>query len=212
MAKSTRWAFTVQYEPLVYEDMDAYIAKPHKDHPWDIVAEIGWQDEIAPTTGQKHRQGYLRTVRQTRLAQVKKLLPTAHFEIAKDWLALKQYCKKLESKDPSGNTISYVNPNKPLTISQLLLKMATYTVDDFGSDNPLDRFYGDEKKQYWAIARQMLMEDPELAHIIGQPLPQNLWRNTRHVWIKLAEQESECNSITHEEPMLSEGWELKSEH
>lgn len=199
MSKSTRWSITVQYDPFYYADMDAFVADPKKMPTWnEIIAEIGWQDEIAPTTGQHHRQGYLRTVRQVRMTQLKKLMPTAHFEIAKDWLALKQYCQKTDSRDPSGNVVKFTS-NTKYSIAQLMIKFATLLiehghvdVDDYQST--LYRYCDNTAKQYWTLASFILEEDPELAGLVGQPLPQNLWKNCRSTWLKLAE--TEAISIT----------------
>ncbi len=121
MSKSTRWSITVQYDPLYYADMDAFVANPKSMADWnEIIAEMGWQDEIAPTTGQHHRQGYLRTVRQVRMSQLKKLMPTAHFEVAKDWLSVKSNtCQKTDSRDPSGNLVKFTQPSR-YGVSQLL--------------------------------------------------------------------------------------------
>lgn len=207
--KSTRWQFTLQYDPLFYADLDEFVQDPSKNPKWkELIAEIGWQDEIAPTTGQHHRQGYLRTVRQCRMAQVKTVLPTAHLEIAKDWLALKQYCCKKESRDPSGNVVKFTAPQR-LSVAGLLIKIASYLIE-YGHVNPDDhssplyRFHDDKSRQYWVIAGFLLEEDPELAGLIGQPLPQNLWKNTRATWINLAlagvEGQTESISITDEVP------------
>jgi len=191
MSKSTRWSITVQYDPMYYADMDAFVANPKSMPVWnEIIAELGWQDEIAPTTGQQHRQGYLRTVRQVRLTQLKKLMPTAHFEIAKDWLALKQYCQKTDSRDPSGNLVKFTQPGK-YGVSQLLIKIAHILLEHGHTDHTdhestLYRYCDNVGKQYWTLASFLIEEDPDLAGFLGQPMPQNLWKNCRATWLKLA--------------------------
>lgn len=195
MNKSTRWSITVQYDPFYYADMDKYVSDPKSMPTWnEIIAEIGWQDEIAPTTGQQHRQGYVRTVRQVRLAQLKKLMPTAHFEVAKDWLALKKYCSKDDTRDPSGNVVKFTS-NTKYSVAQLLTKLASLLIEHGHTDvdnheSTLYRFYDNPARQYWTLASFILEEDPELAGLVGQPLPQNLWKNCRATWLKLAENES----------------------
>lgn len=77
--KSTRWSMTVyesQYDLL--------------DNMPSEVAEWGWQDEICPDTGRKHRQGYVRTQFQMTRVKLSKILPGIHLEVAKDWEALKE--------------------------------------------------------------------------------------------------------------------------
>ena len=96
--KSSRWAFTA------YEDQ------------WVLfntmpigVAEWGWNAEICPETSRKHYQGYLRLTQQQRFAWLKKLLPGVHLEIAKDWLALKAYCAKADTRIEGTTPVSQVN-------------------------------------------------------------------------------------------------------
>lgn len=83
--KSSRWQFTA------YEDQ------------WDLFEDIErtglikfwkWQTEIAPTTGRKHYQGCMQTVRQVRMSQLVKAFPKVHIEVARDWNALLKYCGK----------------------------------------------------------------------------------------------------------------------
>jgi len=57
------------------------------------LKEVKGQMEIAPTTGAKHFQGYLHTSQQ-RFSTIKKFLPTAHIEKARDINALKIYVNK----------------------------------------------------------------------------------------------------------------------
>jgi len=60
---------------------------------------IYYQLEKAPTTGQRHLQGFLVTLKTARLTKVSKLLPHAHFEKMRG--TVKQnvdYCSKAETK------------------------------------------------------------------------------------------------------------------
>lgn len=96
--KTSRWQMTVQ-EPQygLLETMPPG------------VAEWGWQDEVCPTTGRKHKQGFLRTSSQCRLSALIKLLPGIHFEAARNWAALITYCGKLETRDPNGEQVRQTN-------------------------------------------------------------------------------------------------------
>lgn len=92
--KTSRWQMTVQ---------EAQYGLLEKMPPG--IAEWGWQDEICPTTGRKHKQGFLRTSSQCRLSALIKLLPGIHFEAARNWPALITYCGKKETRDPNGEQV-----------------------------------------------------------------------------------------------------------
>lgn len=103
--KTTRWQFTA-YENQ-YNQLEAIPPG---------IAEWGWQDEICPDTERKHRQGYMRTTSQQRLSAMVKLFPGIHFEMARNWEALKQYCSKEETRDPNGEAVHVTN-NTPTKFS-----------------------------------------------------------------------------------------------
>ena len=96
--KSTRWQFTA-YE----EQWRLFQAMP------PAVAEWGWNTEICPKTNRKHYQGYFLLRTQHRFAAVKKLFPGVHVEIAKDWNALKEYCKKADTRAPGTEPVVAYN-------------------------------------------------------------------------------------------------------
>lgn len=97
--KSTRWAFTA-YEAQwkLFDDMPP------------SIAEWGWQKETCPETGRLHYQGYLRTKQQVRLKSLVKDLPGIHFEIARNWDALVNYCRKDETA-VSGTKVHQTSGN-----------------------------------------------------------------------------------------------------
>jgi len=73
------------------------------------VKAWGWQDEICPDTGRKHRQGYVQLTRQQRLSFLRKILPGVHVEIARNIQDLILYCSKEATRDPDGQQIRVVN-------------------------------------------------------------------------------------------------------
>jgi len=94
MEKSSRWAFT------------AY------DHQYEIfkqmppgVKEWGWNVEICPKTQREHYQGYIKLTQQQRFSWMKKLFPGVHVEIAKNWQALLNYCRKEETRAPGTDPV-----------------------------------------------------------------------------------------------------------
>lgn len=84
--QSKRWCFTVNN----MEVDNLCTAHFHPDIDYMIQG-----DEVAPTTQTPHVQGYVIFTTNKRLAAVKKLLPTAHWEIAKGTTAQNiEYCSK----------------------------------------------------------------------------------------------------------------------
>ena len=123
--KTTHWAMTV------YEAQWPLLDTMPPD-----IAEWGWQDEVCPDTGRKHKQGYFRTSRQHRFKGLKPnkslcdLLPGVHCEPAHDWNALRNYCKKPDTRDPNGESVHKVNANKPMTMADALTKLAKYAMTE----------------------------------------------------------------------------------
>ena len=96
--KSTRWAFTA------YEGQwNLFITMPPD------VLEWGWQTERCPRTERLHYQGYLVLRRQQRLAALVKLFPGVHFEIARNWTDLVNYCKKPETRVEGAEQVHRTN-------------------------------------------------------------------------------------------------------
>ena len=96
--KSSRWAFTA-YE----QHWSLFKAMPPG------VAEWGWNTEICPKTNRTHYQGYMRLSQQQRFTWVRKILPGVHVEIAKNWDALVNYCKKEDTRAPGTEPTSFQN-------------------------------------------------------------------------------------------------------
>lgn len=109
--KSSRWQFTA-YEPQ-FKFLDTMPP---------IVAEWGWQDEICPTSGRLHKQGFMRTTQQQRFTAMRKAFPGLHMEIARDWHKLLNYCKKKDTAVPDS-TVHQTNDIPSLfTYSEELAK------------------------------------------------------------------------------------------
>lgn len=69
-----------------------------------------FQDEIAPTTNKRHRQGTVRFKNQVSFSTLKDEFPTIHIEPCRSEDDSFRYCKKSETKDPSGETICHGFP------------------------------------------------------------------------------------------------------
>jgi len=92
--RSSRWAFTAyEQQWSIFDNMPP------------IVADAGWQIEVAPDTGRKHYQGYLKTSSTQRFAAMKKAFPGVHLEVAKNWSALVAYCNKKDTAVPDSQKV-----------------------------------------------------------------------------------------------------------
>lgn len=176
-AKATRWAFTA-YE----QQWELFKAMP------PIVAEWGWQEEVCPDTQRHHYQGFLRTDRQVRLSQLKKALPGVHLEIARNWDALKSYCKKEETA--VDGTQRHETVSKSLTMAQALRRVAEVRPP---SDNSrlelIEDFRQAYIREYELAVATLLREDPNLIGLYSQPQYERAYVKWRNVWVELAESE-----------------------
>jgi len=187
--KSTRWQFTAQSGQFPY-----FINQP----PNDLIAEWGFQEEIAPDKGTHHLQGYLRTKRQVRLSQLRTIYPGVHFEIAKNWNALKNYSKKEETAVP-GTQVMWVSEEKALTMKDTLVLVASnitegivgrcsriFQEDMTGKVKPPTKQEIKQEiiEEYWDAVNKILSDQPNLIGLLSQPQYQRAWENTRAVWIQ----------------------------
>lgn len=180
--KGTRWQFTAyehQYDMI--DNCDT-----------SIIKMIKYQDEICPNTQRPHRQGCLLTHKEIRFNALTKILPGVHIERAINWPGLLKYCEKNDTRDLSGSqVIREYNEYAPKKLHDLLTEFAGIYLRIMDPECPICN--QDDCKctvntetsdvTYWTIANQYLRTHPELCGLVGQPLPQNLWKNTREVWI-----------------------------
>lgn len=175
--KETKWGFTA------YESQ-----WPLFDTMNDVIAEWGWQTEICPTTERKHYQGYIRTKRQCRFAQMVKILPGVHIYQARNWQALKNYCNKTNTAVP-GSQIHQVNPSQAMTMAQALDRLAIQgdmpDIPDHWAENDkrdtlVNRLYTND---YWDRVMKILREDENLIGLYSQPQYLRAWLATFPVWI-----------------------------
>jgi len=195
--KYSRFAFTA-YEaqwPLVQElSQDALFVKMCK-----------WQQEVCPTSGRKHWQGALLTHRPVRFKTVMARLKGVHIEPAKDWNALLAYCCKEETRDPSGNPVE-IRHDRLKTVDELLILLAetvwelwelslgdkeTFLIRSTHPPTHPD-FDGMDRKlrldQYWQAVAHLCRIPAHRSRIgfYSQPIPQNAWIRTAHIWLGYA--------------------------
>jgi len=180
--KFTRWSLGAVYENQ-YKHLDKY-----QDKLPDIVKRWGWQDEICPKTGRKHRQGFLLCFAQQRRTALNKVLPGIHLEGipfgAKGpkggdrWQGLLDYCEKPESRDPNSVAVDETNTKEHVTMEQALTMLAEYSWS-------LKVFDTNKKKanEYWSAVSQILETKPNLVGVYASPQMEKVWVNTRMVWI-----------------------------
>lgn len=175
-AKTTRWAFTA-FE----SQWPLFTSIP------SIVAEWGWQTEKAPDTGNLHYQGYIRTSRQVRMSQLRKALPGVHLELARNWSALQNYCKKSETAVP-GTQVNMVNPARAMTMAQALIRIASHKFE-IEHEKGTDKYNDAVKLEYWYAVNEILRDDPDAVGVFTQPQYERAWIKTRETWIEKFEEE-----------------------
>lgn len=108
MSQGKNWCFTDQIPKGELPSKPAIAAEGVKY----LIA----QKEVAPTTGQLHWQGFVSFKTNKRLKAVKKMLPRAHWELAKGSASQnKVYCTKEASRAPGTAPVEFgdiPNPGK----------------------------------------------------------------------------------------------------
>lgn len=185
--KSTRWSFTA-YEGQ-YAILDAI-----RECGNELIAEIGWQDEICPDTKRHHRQGYVRTVRQVRFSQISAVLKGVHLEKAKNWEALVNYCRKVETRDPSGNQIQ-LQFERPMRLHEMLIRVAKdYLKTESPSEETLtclDRQIDRQPllKLLRTHSYRLVWSHPEYAIVLSRQDARDAWCMYFSLWIEKAQHE-----------------------
>lgn len=194
--KNTRFCFTAfegQYHLIDQAQTDV-----------EFVKMLLYQEEITPTTGRKHRQGVLQTQHPVRKSRIQSYLPGVHIEVARDWNASVNYCRKQETRDASGASIHVINPYvERKKVSDFLDDIADIVWGNWEMeqlcpaserdyhnppDHPTRSSSEAVKEEYWEAVRCIVAGNPEAIGILAQPLPQNAWKNTRQVWLDRAKQ------------------------
>lgn len=174
--RETKWSLTVQEGQWHLLDVMP-----------DIVAEWGWQEEIAPTTGSKHRQCYVRTKRQVRFAQMNKTFPGVHIEMAREWAKLVNYCKKTETAIPNTQ-VHQLTTSTPMTMAQAMMLLASYIPyqQPIDENTNIKEIESRIEHEFWESVKVMLRENPNTVALWTQPQYMRAWKHTRTVWIDFA--------------------------
>lgn len=90
-ARSSRWSVTINLKSVARSTAEECIARARQSD-WTVIGQVEKGE-----SGTEHYQLAVATP-QVRFSAVKKMFPTAHIEVAKDWNALLAYCQKEETR------------------------------------------------------------------------------------------------------------------
>lgn len=183
-ARGTVWSLTI-FDPEEYHILQTKDAWPG----W--LRQAKGQEEVAPTTGKHHWQCMIQT-EQVRASSIKKLLPTAHIEIARNRHGLKNYVGKKETA-VEGTQFDVSNDKEYLALHQQLEMLAVaYLEHEDDIKKILEELKPTEwdKKVFWFLANVILEADPTRASMLANPALERMWVNTRGTWVALAREAS----------------------
>lgn len=89
--RATKWSVTINLKSVSRETAEECIARA-RQRDWRVVGQLEQGEQ-----GTEHYQLAVATP-QIRFTAVKKVFPTAHIEVAKDWHALLAYCQKEDTR------------------------------------------------------------------------------------------------------------------
>lgn len=166
--------------------------KALREHP-SFVKMVKYQDEVGEE-GTLHIQGAVQTG-QVRFSAIKKWLPRAHIEVARNKQALLNYVEKTDTALPNTHVVIQADY---LTMDAALKKIAEHQMD-YGewlktassSKAAKDRCF--EKEEFWAAVRRILLEMPKAVGLFTNPQLERAWVNTRSVWIELLEKDRQTD-------------------
>lgn len=163
-----------------------------KEHP-SFVKMVKYQDEIGEE-GTPHIQGAVNTA-QVRFSAMKKWLPRAHIEAARNKQALLNYVEKEETAVPNTQVVVQADY---LSMDVALKEIAKHQRDysQWLKTTGLSRRTKEnafEKEEFWNAVRIILREKPKAVGLFTNPQLERAWVNTRQVWIELLEKDRQTD-------------------
>lgn len=159
--------------------------------PPTFVKKVMYQDEVG-AEGTLHIQGYVSSA-QVRFSQIKKWLPRAHIEVARDKNALMKYVQK---QDTSVEGTQKTVETEYLTMDKALRAIAQVKKDNgisIDGDKYLESSRSEKKElvkdEFWKCVNLVLKEKPGQVGLFTNPQMERAWINTRTVWINFVAQE-----------------------
>lgn len=157
------------------------------DNMPSVVKSYGYQDEVCPTTGKKHRQAWLLTAQQSFRA-IQKKIPGVHLKPVltdEHWDNLKDYCKKARTRDLSGNVVEEVKNSNYLRQSDIYMLVASKVQGYITPERIAEcvRLRQDiNREEFWYGVNGILFERPELSNFLSAPASEKFWMRTGHTW------------------------------
>lgn len=152
-SRGSRWSVTVNCKSVSRSTAEGCIAHA-RQLGWRVYGQIERGD-----AGTEHFQLAVSTP-QVRFSAVKKVFPTAHIELANNWAALMEYCKK---EDTRLESIKEVSSNY-LPWAQLRQMFAEWLVEDEFRVHTTDP---DRRLQVWDIFIGELIEQGYEVDLMG---------------------------------------------
>lgn len=155
--------------------------------------------EECPDTKRVHYQGAVQCRGQQRFSAIKKWLPKAYIEAARDIAALKQYAMKDETaigeKEVLENQTPFVDNQAALYM--IAREKIEYGIEQLAQEFidkkvPLDKIADFE---YVLLANRIVYREPHLCGVLTKPDVQRGWKMFRETFVKLVD-EGRADSIT----------------
>lgn len=164
--KSTNWAVTAFGNDItLLEDVKSFPS---------FVKKVYGGREVCPDSGREHFQGHIQLHTQQRLSGIKKWLPTAHLEIARNFKASISYSMKSDTASGSKNEVE--NPRPFIDNQTALMMLARQKLK--AEQQELET----QDRDYWPRVRIILKAQPHLCGLFGKPDIYRLWKHTWEVW------------------------------
>lgn len=179
--KSTWWSVTAFGDEIPLLELTEFP---------EFVSKVHGGREECPETKREHFQGAIQCRRQVRLSQLKSWLPRAHFEPARDKLALKKYVMKAETATGEKKTVD--NMVQHISMESLMVKMARYWDEEAYIEdwNKTENTKLSFKSSYWTMVNLILEDCPEyrkVCQLFARSDTISLWEHTRVTWMRVEE-------------------------
>lgn len=131
---------------------------------------------------------------------MRKLLPGVHLEVARNWEALIQYCRKSESA-VEGTQVQQKNHIEHWSLDMVFMNMARYSKEYEITFNELVI----EQRQsvikvidgeFWYCVNRIVEAEPFRVSIFATPQVKTIWSKTRQTWKNMFDAKARADSIT----------------
>lgn len=131
--------------------------------------------EKCPETNRIHFQGALQCKSQQRFSAIKKMLPKAHIEAARNGEALRKYAMK----DATAIEQKQVRKNEtPYYTMEMIMRLLAITPIRYGPHPNIEA-------EFWAKVSLILLSKPYLVGLLAKPDIIRMWKHTSDTWITL---------------------------